>query len=125
MRYLLDTHVLLWAVTDSPELGHEARQKIASDDHVIFLSMASLWELQIKESIGKIILPKDFFSGMSESGFEILNISVEHLQALRRLPLLHRDPFDRMLVAQARHEEAILMTRDVDVMKYDVNFLKV
>lgn len=125
MNYLLDTHTLIWTLMDSPELKPQCRDILASAQTVIFVSMASLWELQIKESIGKITLPPHFLSTVSQAGFEILNLQIKHLETLSKLPMHHRDPFDRILIAQATHEALTLMTRDSDILKYDINCFKV
>ena len=124
MRLLLDTHVLLWALTDPQELDAGAREKIVSPENLVYVSLASLWELQIKESIGKLKLPKDFFEALEPAGFELLPVLLGHIKALRRLPLIHRDPFDRILVAQAKSEGITLVTRDRNILRYGADFLK-
>lgn len=124
MKLLLDTHALLWALTNPKELDPGAREMIVSPENLVYTSLSSLWELQIKESIGKLKLPGDFFEILEPSGFELLPILLAHLKTLRRLPLLHRDPFDRILVAQAQSEQLTLVTRDREIMQYQVNFLK-
>lgn len=124
MKLLLDTHTLLWAVSKEEFLNEQARQEIASEINVVFVSIASLWEIRIKESLGKIILPPDFYQGIGPSGFEILPITLAHLETLGRLPSHHRDPFDRMLIAQAQCEQLLLVSRDEEIRKYDVSLLQ-
>ena len=92
---------------------------MGSADSALYLSIASLWECVIKSSIGKLDVPDDFYRIVS-SDYEILGIDVSHLEACASLPLHHRDPFDRMLVAQARVGGLILVTRDRDIARYDV-----
>ena len=123
MRYLLDTHVLLWSVSDAKQLCLSTRKIIESPDHIIFVSLVSLWELKIKESIGKVSLPKDFYTGIERAGFELLNMNLEHIVALGNLPVHHRDPFDRMLIAQALSEQMTLISKDEDIQKYTVSLL--
>ena len=123
MKLLLDTHTLFWAVSKPKKLSEDARAAIASEENVVFVSLASLWEIQIKESIGKLDLPPGFFKGLIPAGFEILAISLPHIETLRGLPLHHRDPFDRMLIAQAKSEQLTLATRDEEIAKYDVQLL--
>ena len=119
MRYLLDTHTLLWARSAPDLLSPEALAALGSADSALYLSIASLWECVIKSSIGKLDVPDDFYRIVS-SDYEILGIDVSHLEACASLPLHHRDPFDRMLVAQARVGGLILVTRDRDIARYDV-----
>ena len=123
MKVLIDTHALVWAVLSPRILSDKAREAIGADENVVFVSMASLWELRIKEGIGKINLPGDFYDALPDKGFEILSISMNHIRELGGLPHHHRDPFDRMLVAQARSEQLFLVTRDDDIKKYDVSIL--
>jgi PIN domain nuclease of toxin-antitoxin system len=124
MKLLLDTHALLWAVTNDSSLSAQARDAIASENNVVFVSLASLWELQIKESIGKIKLPVNFYEELGPAGFELLPLLLEHIQQLRKLPMHHRDPFDRMLVAQAQCDQLLLVTRDEEIRKYGLSVLR-
>jgi PIN domain nuclease of toxin-antitoxin system len=123
MRYLVDTHSLLWALGDPETLSPSARDAIASPSNLIFVSSASLWECAIKASIGKLDLPEDFFDSIPETGYEVMPIRTSHLNVYRTLPMHHRDPFDRMLVAQARAEALVLITRDPEIARYDVETL--
>lgn len=123
MRYLLDTHSLLWALGDTGTLSQAARDAIASPTNIVFVSSASLWECAIKASIGKLDLPDDFFDRIPETGYEVLPIRISHLNVYRSLPLHHRDPFDRIFVAQAKAEALTLITRDPEIAKYDVALL--
>lgn len=124
MRYLLDTHSLLWALGAPGVLSRPARDVLAAPANSIFVSSASLWECAIKASIGKLDLPDDFFAAIPETGYEVLPIRLSHRNEYRALPLHHRDPFDRMFVAQARAEALTLITRDPEIAKYEVALLR-
>ena len=119
MRYLLDTHTLLWARATPDLLSADALAVLESADNTLYLSIASLWECAIKSSIGKLDVPDDFYRTVA-GDYEILGIDVSHVEASANLPLHHRDPFDRMLVAQARLGGLTLVTRDRDIARYDV-----
>jgi PIN domain nuclease of toxin-antitoxin system len=120
MRFLVDTHALLWALGEPRALSPEARDAIGDPANLIVVSSASLWECAIKASIGKLDLPEDFFDSIPEAGYEVMPIRISHLNVYRTLPMHHRDPFDRMLVAQARAEALTLISRDPEIAKYDV-----
>ncbi len=119
MRYLLDTHTLLWARTAPDVLSADALAVLESADSALYLSIASLWECAIKSSIGKLDVPDEFYRAVA-ADYEVLGIEVSHVEACAKLPMHHRDPFDRMLVAQARLGGLTLLTRDRDIAKYDV-----
>ena len=123
MRYLLDTHALLWALGEPTALSPQTRDIIADPTNLIFVSVASLWECAIKASIGKLDLPDDFFDAINETGYEVLPIQIAHLTRYRSLPMHHRDPFDRILVAQAQAEALTLITRDPEIAKYQIERL--
>ena len=123
MRLLLDTHVLLWFQADDPALPKEAEQLIRSRDNEAYVSMVSLWEIGLKHGIGKLPLhmPLDAFLGtITEAHFRILPLERPHIVAAAPLPLHHRDPFDRMLIAQAKHEGMRLITVDQHFPAYGV-----
>ena len=124
MKFLLDTHTLLWAVSDEKKLSAEARKCIGYSANLVFVSLVSLWELRLKESLKKIKLPTDFYKSLMPAGYEILPLTLAHIETFGYLPLYHRDPFDRMLVAQAQVEQLILVTRDSELEKYEINLLK-
>ena len=123
MSLLLDTHVVLWWLADDITLAGEVKARL---DHEvdIYLSSATIWEVTIKQSLGKLG-PADLPERVRDSGFRPLPITAEHGIAAGRLPLHHRDPFYRMLVAQAQTEGLTLVTRDSDIQKYDVSVLAV
>ena len=119
MRYLLDTHVLLWARAQPHQLSAAACAALESADNALYLSVVSLWECAIKSAIGKLDLPRSFYQIVA-ADYEILPIEVTHVEACADLPMHHRDPFDRMLVAQAKLGNLVLITRDQNIAKYDV-----
>jgi len=124
MSLLLDTHVVLWWLTDDATLPDEAKARL-DDDPDVYVSSATIWEVAIKESIGKLTGPDDLPEEIARSGFRQLPISFEHAATAGRLPPLHRDPVDRMLVAQARCEGFTLVTRDPQIRRYEVDILSV
>lgn len=118
MRLLLDTHILLWALTDSPRLRNLGPRLVSADNEVYF-SVASLWEIAIKARIGKLAADAAEVRGAAlASGFTELAILGPHVEALAALPPHHRDPFDRILVAQANAEPMRLLTADATVAGY-------
>lgn len=121
-RLLLDTHIFLWWRGDPDRLEPEARNRIATAD-IVFVSAASAWEAAIKSSLGRLSLPDTLEAGVVASGFEKLLITFSHAERAADLPPFHRDPFDRMLVAQAQAEGLTLVTRDRLLEPYSVNIL--
>ena len=120
MRLLLDTHALLWWIGDEGRLNKAAFAMIASRDNEILVSAASLWEISTKRNLGKLQAPENMCRVVQEKGFTGLPISLIHAEAAGALPLHHRDPFDRMLVAQAKVEGLTLMSDDPRIAQYDV-----
>ena len=120
MRLLLDTQVYLWYLADSRKVTKKARGEIASA-HEVFVSAASIWEAAIKADIGKLTVAiPDLVSGISASGFLELPVSAAHAARVMTLPPHHRDPFDRLLVAQAHTEKLAVVTADAVFRKYGV-----
>ena len=128
MQLLLDTHVLLWWINDADNLSVKARKAIANADNECFLSLASCWELAIKCSLGKLVLsrPIDQFipEHLSRNSIRLLNIDFRHVAKVATLPFHHRDPFDRLLVAQASLEKMTLVSADTAIAQYDVKCLR-
>ncbi len=118
MRFLLDTHVYLWCRTDPARLTAKERAEVRDPGNELFLSVASAWEIEIKRSIGKLAAPDDWMERTVDFGVRWLPVLPEHVRALRLLPPIHRDPFDRILVAQTRIENLRLMTHDPLVREY-------
>lgn len=119
MRLLLDTHILLWAMLDDPRLGAGLRDTIATADS-IFVSAASVWEVSIKAGLGKLDVPVDLFDRALAAGAQPLPITWTHARAVQGLPPHHADPFDRLLIAQARCEDMSLASVDAKFRDYDV-----
>ena len=122
MRLLLDSHVLIWWLEDNASLGPQARSTITAADEA-FVSSVTPWELGIKQALGKLSLPGDLLDAVDAGGFSPLPISPRHAQAAPRLPLHHRDPFDRMLIAQARMESLTLVSANRQLSPYEVTIL--
>ncbi|MCZ7421506.1 type II toxin-antitoxin system VapC family toxin [Verrucosispora sp. WMMA2121] len=124
MNLLLDTHVALWAIAGDPTLGPELLDRLRHEPD-IFLSPVTLWEITIKQSAGKLAGPADLAERVRDMGFRELPVTHTHAIVAGRLPPHHRDPFDRMLVAQAITEGLTLASRDASIALYDVDVLKV
>lgn len=121
MNLLMDTHIALWAITDSPKLAQQARDLIESPKTLVWISAASVWEIAIKRSLGRGDMPVSSQQAVRyfrESGYRFLAIEAEHAVAVEGLPAHHQDPFDRILVAQALVEPMRLMTHDSTVARY-------
>jgi len=118
MNLLLDTHIFIWCVDDDPKLSGAAWSMIETAD-AVYVSSASLWEATIKHQLGKLqVEPERLAAAVSASGFLELSISLRHAVAVGRLPALHRDPFDRLLLAQAISEPLHLLTADAQLLPY-------
>lgn len=122
MRLLLDTHVALWWWFEDARLAAPTVTAIAEADRV-YVSAASAWEIAIKAALGKLEAPEDVGTALDASGFHALDVTVPHALAADALPRHHRDPFDRMLVAQARQESLTLVTADRRLALYEVAIL--
>ncbi|MDZ7674314.1 MAG: type II toxin-antitoxin system VapC family toxin [Acidimicrobiales bacterium] len=122
MNLLLDTHTILWWLAGD-ELDGEATTVIADADNLVVASAVSIWEIEIKRRLGKLDVPDTLTEAIPKAGFEPLDIGFEHAAAAGRLPLHHRDPFDRMLVAQAQLEHLTVVSRDRTFERYDVPLL--
>lgn len=124
MSLLLDTHVILWWLTDDQSLADDVKTRL-DDEPDVYVSSVSLWEVTIKQSTGKLSESADVAEEIRDSGFRELPVTFRHAIAAGRLPLIHRDPFDRMLVAQAQCEGLTLASHDPFIHKYDVALLPV
>ena len=122
MRLLLDSHVALWWLGATNDLGPDCRARVEAADEVYF-SAVTPWELSIKRALGKLEFPEGLVPELVASGFEELAISATHADHAPRLPPHHRDPFDRMLVAQAQLESLALVTADAALAPYDIELL--
>lgn len=126
MKALLDTHTFLWAISGDSKLSRQAGQ-IFSGPSDLWLSVASIWEALIKAQIGKIPLPKPvgpyLLKKLAENRIETLPITLDHVLRIESLPMHHRDPFDRMLIAQSQKEKLPLVTSDVAFQRYDIDVI--
>jgi PIN domain nuclease of toxin-antitoxin system len=121
---LLDTHVVLSWLADAPELRDEIKDRLDHEPDVR-VSAVTIWEIAIKQALGKITAPQDLPELVRDSGFRELPVSFAHAMAAGRLPPIHKDPFDRMLVAQARCDSLTLVTKDALCQQYEVAILQV
>ena len=118
--YLLDTHVLLWWLSEPSNLSHQARSVIRDGENSVWVSAAAVWEMSIKKALGRLDMPANLAEVLHGDGIDVLAIGIEHALAVSDLPLLHGDPFDRMQIAQAQREQLVLVTRDARIQQYDV-----
>jgi PIN domain nuclease of toxin-antitoxin system len=123
MSLLLDTQVLLWCLGDPERLSRKARRRIESASEVVFVSVVSAWEIAIKRGLGKLDAPEDLDAQLVEKRFTELTLRLHHVRVLSELPSLHGDPFDRMLVAQAKSDELVFVTADQILRSYPVKSL--
>lgn len=123
MRLLLDTQAFLWWMADSPRLSTTAREAIAAPDNQVLFSVASAWEISIKRSLGRLRAPQNLGEALETQSFDLLGITLAHIDALGRMDHHHRDPFDRMLVAQATVEHARLVSNDRIFGQYGADLL--
>ena len=124
MRLLLDTHALLWALATPGKLAPAARRAIQSPQNEVYASVASAWEIALKVALGKLEYDlQSLENGLAASGILLLGVGLQHAARVATLPMHHRDPFDRMLVAQALCEAMALVSRDRELAKYGVRLL--
>jgi len=126
MNLLLDTHAFVWFMDGDKKLGTKAKKEIEDSDNQIILSIASLWEMSIKISIGKLELEKPFedvISYVREKGIEVLSINFEHTLLVSKLDFHHKDPFDRLIIAQAKIENLTIVSKDKLFDDYDIKRL--
>ena len=123
MKLLLDTHVLLWWLEDPSTIAEAARIEIANPRNAAYVSAASVQEIVIKQEQKRLSCPDDLLPLLDVNKFSHLPITLDHALSLRLLPALHKDPFDRILLAQCRAEDMTLVTRDRVLMKYETSFL--
>ena len=116
--------MLLWWLDDNPVLSNKARVPISDGSNLIFVSAAVIWEIRIKQSLGKLDIPPNFRQVLEQQPFELLAITTEHAHAVGALPTIHRDPFDRMLIAQAISEGFTILTRDPLFKEYKVPLIQ-
>ena len=128
MRILSDTHIFIWFSQDSSQLSRSAHELLRNPENEIFLSMASIWEIQIKLDIKKLTLPLPLAELIAlqrrENNIQILPIELHHIYALSDLPMHHRDPFDRLLIAQSNAERMPILTADAVFDRYNAQILR-
>ena len=124
-RLLLDTHTLLWWLSDVERLSEETHATIADPHNDVFVSAITGWEIAVKRAKGRLVAPDNLSVLVEERGFTHLPLTFQHAEQAGRLPMHHRDPFDRFLIAQAQTEGLILVTRDGHIRQYDVPTMKV
>lgn len=123
MNVLLDTHIVLWWLKEDKKLSSLHRNTISDSANVCFISAATMWEISIKSKLGKLKITDNYISELRKEGFLELPISWDHAARIKNLPLIHTDPFDRMLIAQAQIEELVLATVDDRIGQYDVHVI--
>ena len=124
-RLLLDTHTFLWWLSDVEQLAEGTRATIADPHNDVFVSAITGWEIAVKRAKGRLVAPGNLSMLVEEKGFTHLPLTFHHAEQAGSLPMHHRDPFDRFLIAQARTEELILVTRDGHIRRYDVATMEV
>lgn len=124
MSLLLDTHPFVWFLVDHKRIPDRLLKKLTDPARIVYISAVAVWEATIKTGLGKLSLPLDDLEAtIAAAGFAVLPVTAAHALEVRHLPPLHRDPFDRLLVAQARHERLTLVTRDAAIRSYPVDTL--
>jgi PIN domain nuclease of toxin-antitoxin system len=123
VRLLLDTHTALWLLADDPRLSKRAGTLVTDPRNDVILSAVVVWEVAIKRSLGKLDAPDGFADMLVDAGADPLPINLDHARAVRELPWHHRDPFDRLLVAQAQHEQVSIVSDDEQLAAYGVRML--
>jgi PIN domain nuclease of toxin-antitoxin system len=123
LKLLLDTHAALWFLSDDPRLSPGARLHLTDEANRVLLSAAVVWEIAIKRASGKLVVSDDYLSLLLGAGVQPLAVTIDHAVAVENLPWHHRDPFDRMLVAQASIERAALVSSDRELDAYGVTII--
>ena len=123
LRLLLDTHTFVWCLSDVPKLTEEARTAIAEPRNDVFVSAVTGWEISVKRAKGRMIAPDNLSAMIGEKGFIHLPLTFHHAEQAGNLPMHHRDPIDRLLVAQAQAEGLILVTRDAFIPLYGIRIM--
>lgn len=126
MRYLLDTHVVIWYFDDSPKLPEKIIEIIKNSESKLYISSISLWEIAIKMSLGKLdlnITLNELLSAVKNSDINILQIEDDYLQNISKLPFLHKDPFDRLIISTALTDDLTIITVDENIQKYDIPWI--
>lgn len=125
MKYLLDTHTFIWVMERSRRVSKEIEGKISDPRNHVVVSVATVWEIIIKRMKKPLEMPKDILGGINQAGFVLLPIEIAHVLEVEKLPLHHKDPFDRMLISQAKVENLTLITADPKIWEYKIPLIKV
>lgn len=112
MRFLLDTHMLIWWLTNARDLPPHFHTTISNPAHQVYVSIISVWEMTIKQSVGKLHIPADLEQQLERHQFQLLPLNLAHVRPVADLPLVHRDPFDRLLICQAMAEDMVFLSTD-------------
>ena len=121
MKFILDTHILLWWLADDKKLPLQIREIITDPKNIVYVSSINIWEIEIKKSLGKLEAPEIDLEIIAKCQFEELPVYIKHVAALKSLPNYHNDPFDRLLICQSIIEKAKLLTDDNLIAKYQFN----
>ncbi len=122
--YLLDTHVLLWWLSDPSRLSQKARNAIEDGESAAYISTAAVWEMAIKKAMGRLDFPANLQDVLAKDHIEVMPIALSHALAVADLPMHHQDPFDRMQIAQAKLQDLTILTRDPMFANYDVQVVQ-
>lgn len=125
MKYLLDTHIVLWWLSDQKKLSKNVLTIIRDPNIQIFISAVSVLEISIKTSVGKLTIQDDYLKYLKKEGFEFLSVDIGDADLVKSLPLIHKDPFDRLLIAQAMNRNFTLISKDAFFKAYDISLLEV
>jgi PIN domain nuclease of toxin-antitoxin system len=125
MRLLLDTNALIWTLVNQRRISRIAIDAIEDEANDVFVSVVSVWEIEIKVAKGKLRIPSDLENALAVQSFEPLAVAMRHVYAVESLPRHHRDPFDRMIIAQAHLEGMTVVTSDSDIRRYPVSVLPI
>jgi PIN domain nuclease of toxin-antitoxin system len=123
VKLLLDTHAALWWLSDDDRIGEQVSRALTDDTNQVLISAVVVWEVAIKRSLGKLEAPEDLAPTLLAAGAQPLPVTIDHAAALEKLPWHHRDPFDRLLVAQALTEEVAIVSRDAPLSDYGVTIV--
>lgn len=123
MRLLVDTHILLWSAQNPERLSDTVKNTLLSPVNTLYFSIISLWEMATKKRIGKLTLEDGFTESLLASDYRMLDLTLTHIECYESLPFHHRDPFDRMLIAQAQVESLTLVSHDKTLQQYEINLL--
>jgi PIN domain nuclease of toxin-antitoxin system len=124
MQYLIDTHVALWWLADPKKISLKARKIISDRKNKVFISSISFWEMAIKHDLGKLTLPRNIIELLSSEGFDIITLRAEEGLSVVDLPKIHNDPFDRILISQAKYNDLIFITKDKKIFNYPITTIK-